>query len=40
MVGAPGRLHGGITMCFYLGAETMTASLAVDFPRPPTSGPA
>ena len=45
MVGAPGRLHGGITAAFcdevlgvltsHLGAtETMTASLTVDFRSP------
>jgi len=44
MVGAPGRLHGGVMMAFFdealgllckhLGAETMTASLTVDFRAP------
>jgi acyl-coenzyme A thioesterase PaaI-like protein len=44
MVGAPGRLHGGLMMaffdealglvCMHLGAETMTASLTVDFRAP------
>ena len=44
MVGAPGRLHGGVMMafidealglvCLNLGAETMTASLTVDLRAP------
>jgi uncharacterized protein (TIGR00369 family) len=44
MVGAPGRLHGGIMMafidealgllCLHHGAETMTASLTVDLRAP------
>ncbi len=44
MVGAPDRLHGGITMAFFdeglgqvasaHGAETMTAGLTVDFRSP------
>jgi uncharacterized protein (TIGR00369 family) len=44
MVGAPGRLHGGVMMAFIdealglacqnLGAETMTASLTVDLRAP------
>ena len=44
MVGAPGRLHGGVMMafvdealglvCLHLGAEAMTASLTVDLRAP------
>jgi len=44
MVGAPGRLHGGVLMaffdeglglvCLHLGAEAMTASLTVDLRAP------
>jgi acyl-coenzyme A thioesterase PaaI-like protein len=44
MVGAPGRLHGGVMMafidealglvCMNLGVETMTASLTVDLRAP------
>jgi acyl-coenzyme A thioesterase PaaI-like protein len=42
MVGAPGRLHGGITMAFIdealgvvcMPTETMTASLTVDLRAP------
>jgi uncharacterized protein (TIGR00369 family) len=44
MVGAPGRLHGGVMMAFFdealgllckhLGGETMTANLTVDFRAP------
>jgi len=44
MVGAPGRLHGGITMAFLdegmglatvqLGGDAMTASLTVDLRAP------
>jgi acyl-coenzyme A thioesterase PaaI-like protein len=44
MVGAPGRLHGGVMMAFldegfglvtvHLGAEAMTASLTVDLRAP------
>ena len=44
MVGAPGRLHGGVMMafldeamglvCFNLGIESMTASLTVDLRAP------
>jgi uncharacterized protein (TIGR00369 family) len=44
MVGAPGRLHGGVMMafvdealglvCLHLGVETMTASLTVDLRAP------
>jgi len=44
MIGAPGRLHGGITMafideaiglvCVHLGAHPMTASLTVDMRAP------
>jgi acyl-coenzyme A thioesterase PaaI-like protein len=44
MVGAPGRLHGGVMMafvdealglvCLHLGVETMTASLTIDLRAP------
>ena len=44
MVGAPGRLHGGVMMaffdeamglvCFNLGVEAMTASLTIDLRAP------